>query len=121
MATKAATNPPNTAMHPVKPVSRPPEAAFLVGGQLTKGLTAAQAVAVRAAEMLLAVAEPTWTAHGLPATSDCTSEIAQVLRPSYCAGTATSSVPVRLKAEWLMLEHEAPAVAATRSGGWAPF
>ena len=123
MATKAVTKPLNIAMHTVHPVSRPPEAA-LVGGQLTTGCKAAQAVEVRAAEMLLAAAELTWAAHGLPATSGCTSEkTAQVLRPSYCAGSGTFSVPVRLKARWLMLEHEAavPAVAAMRSGGWAPL
>jgi hypothetical protein len=98
MATNAITNPPSQAVYIVFPVFHPFAAAF-VELQLTPGRPTAQAVAVRAAEMLLAVAELTSAAHGLPVTSGLTSEkTAHVLRPSCSAGIATSSVPVRLKA-----------------------
>jgi hypothetical protein len=56
--------PRTTLQYSTAPIRAPAE--FLLGGQLTAGLTAAQAVSVIAAEMLLATADETLTAHGLP-------------------------------------------------------
>ena len=65
---KCAPIPPNTTIYPISAVFCISNGT-LFGRQLATGLTAKQAVAVRAVEMLLAVAGPNWAAHELSANS----------------------------------------------------